>query len=68
MIGTPDQVRDQYVEEWKRMPSEYVIIIYHFAQQPVDAVIENMELWMQHVKPALDELTAHFEDPGGDGA
>jgi hypothetical protein len=31
-------------------------------------VIENMELWMQHVKPALDELTAHFEDPGGDGA
>jgi alkanesulfonate monooxygenase SsuD/methylene tetrahydromethanopterin reductase-like flavin-dependent oxidoreductase (luciferase family) len=60
-IGTPEQVRDHYVEEWKRMPSEYVIIIYHFAQQPKDAVIENMELWMEHVKPALDELTAHYE-------
>jgi alkanesulfonate monooxygenase SsuD/methylene tetrahydromethanopterin reductase-like flavin-dependent oxidoreductase (luciferase family) len=60
-IGTPEQVRDHYVEEWKRMPSEYVIIIYHFAQQPKDAVIENMELWCEHVKPALDELTAHFE-------
>jgi alkanesulfonate monooxygenase SsuD/methylene tetrahydromethanopterin reductase-like flavin-dependent oxidoreductase (luciferase family) len=60
-IGTPEQVRDHYVEEWKRMPSEYVIIIYHFAQQPKDAVIENMELWCEHVKPALDELTAHFD-------
>jgi hypothetical protein len=54
-------VRDHYVEEWKRMPSEYVIIIYHFAQQPVESVIENMEMWMEHVKPALDELTAHYE-------
>jgi alkanesulfonate monooxygenase SsuD/methylene tetrahydromethanopterin reductase-like flavin-dependent oxidoreductase (luciferase family) len=61
-IGTPEQVRDHYVEEWRRMPSEYVVIIYHFAQQPKDSVIENMELWMEHVKPALDELTAHYED------
>jgi alkanesulfonate monooxygenase SsuD/methylene tetrahydromethanopterin reductase-like flavin-dependent oxidoreductase (luciferase family) len=61
MIGTPDQVRDQYVEEWRKLPAEYVIIIYHFAQQPVDAVIENMELFCEHVKPALDELTAAYD-------
>ena len=32
-----------------------------FRLEPKDAVIENMELWMEHVKPALDELTAHYE-------
>ncbi|HEX2275659.1 MAG TPA: LLM class flavin-dependent oxidoreductase, partial [Candidatus Tectomicrobia bacterium] len=62
LIGTPGQVRDQYVQLWRQLPAEYVVIIYHFAQQPVDSVIENMAAWMQHVKPALDEITASYED------
>jgi alkanesulfonate monooxygenase SsuD/methylene tetrahydromethanopterin reductase-like flavin-dependent oxidoreductase (luciferase family) len=61
VIGDKDQVRDQYVEQWKKMPAEYVILIYHFAQQPYESVIENMEQFMEHVKPALDELTPHSE-------
>ncbi|HLH68241.1 MAG TPA: hypothetical protein VKY90_04240, partial [Candidatus Dormibacteraeota bacterium] len=64
VIGTPEQVRDQYVEMWRRVPAEYVILIYHFAQQPMESVIENMSLFMEHVKPALDELTADFERQG----
>jgi hypothetical protein len=33
--------------------------IFHYAQMPADAVIRNMELFMEHVKPALDELTEY---------
>lgn len=61
LVGTPDQVRDQYVELWRQLPAEYVVLIYHFAQMPKDRVIENMAMFMEHVKPALDELTAHYE-------
>lgn len=55
--GTPEQVRDDYIKLWQQLPAEYVVLIYHFAQQPKDDVIRNMELFMEHVKPALDELT-----------
>lgn len=57
VVGTPDQVREDYVKLWKQLPAEYVVLIYHFAQQPKDSVIRQMELFMEHVKPALDELT-----------
>lgn len=61
VVGTPDQVRDQYVKLWEKLPAEYVVLIYHYAQQPKDSVIENMEMFMEHVKPALDEFTASYE-------
>lgn len=61
VIGTADDVREQYLEQWSRLPAEYVVLIYHFAQQPVDSVIDNVEMFMQHVKPALDEVTSSYE-------
>lgn len=61
VVGTPEQVRKQYVELWQELPAEYVVLIYHFAQMPKDRVLENMAMFMEHVKPALDELTAHYE-------
>jgi alkanesulfonate monooxygenase SsuD/methylene tetrahydromethanopterin reductase-like flavin-dependent oxidoreductase (luciferase family) len=57
VVGTPQQVRDEYVRLWRQLPAEYVVLIYHFAQQPADSVIRQLELFMAHVKPALDELT-----------
>lgn len=57
VVGTADQVREQYVRLWQQLPAEYVVLIYHFAQQPAQSVIRQMELFMEHVKPALDELT-----------
>jgi alkanesulfonate monooxygenase SsuD/methylene tetrahydromethanopterin reductase-like flavin-dependent oxidoreductase (luciferase family) len=57
VVGTPEQVREDYVRLWQQLPAEYVVLIYHFAQQPADSVIRQLELFMQHVKPALDELT-----------
>ena len=62
VVGTPGQVKDQYVKLWKQVPAEYVVLIWHFAQQPKESVLENMQLFMEHVKPALDELTAEYED------
>lgn len=59
VIGSPDEVRDQYLEQWSKLPAEYVVLIYHFAQQPVESVIENIELFMEHVKPALDAVTTY---------
>ncbi len=60
-IGTAAQVRDELVEEWTRFPTEYITLIFHYAQQPKESVIENLERFMREVKPALDELTAHYE-------
>jgi alkanesulfonate monooxygenase SsuD/methylene tetrahydromethanopterin reductase-like flavin-dependent oxidoreductase (luciferase family) len=59
MYGTVDEVRDQFVRQWEELPAEYVVLIVHYAQQPFDSVVRNMELFMEHVKPALDELTAY---------
>jgi alkanesulfonate monooxygenase SsuD/methylene tetrahydromethanopterin reductase-like flavin-dependent oxidoreductase (luciferase family) len=59
VVGTPDQVRDQYVELWKQLPAEYVVLIYHYAQQPAESVVRQIELFMQHVKPALDDMTQY---------
>ncbi len=66
MSGTVDDVRDQFVAQWQELPAEYVVLIFHYAQMPADAVVRNMELFMEHVKPALDELTTYT--PVGAGA
>ena len=60
-IGTVDDVRAQFVEQWKILPAEYVVLIWHYAQQPKQATIDDLELFMKQVKPALDELTRYNE-------
>jgi alkanesulfonate monooxygenase SsuD/methylene tetrahydromethanopterin reductase-like flavin-dependent oxidoreductase (luciferase family) len=57
--GTVDEVKDQFVEEWKIVPAEYCVLIYHYAQQPKESVIWNLEQFMTKIKPALDELTEY---------
>ena len=57
--GSSEQVREQFVRQWSELPAEYVVLIFHYAQMPADAVIRNMELFMRDVKPALDELTEY---------
>lgn len=63
IAGSPEQVRDQFVRQWRELPAEYVVLNFHYAQMPAAAVIRNLELFMTHVKPALDELTVYR---GGD--
>lgn len=64
MAGSVSEIRDQFVEQWRHLPAEYVILIYHYAQQPKDSVLENLRLFMEEVKPALDELTDYPEADG----
>jgi alkanesulfonate monooxygenase SsuD/methylene tetrahydromethanopterin reductase-like flavin-dependent oxidoreductase (luciferase family) len=55
-VGSISSVRDQLIDQWQRLPADYMTLIFHYAQMPKDIVIENMALFMQHVKPALDEI------------
>jgi len=55
--GTASEIRDEYVSQWKQHPAEYIVLIYHYAQAPKQAVIDNLKVFMKEVKPALDELT-----------
>jgi alkanesulfonate monooxygenase SsuD/methylene tetrahydromethanopterin reductase-like flavin-dependent oxidoreductase (luciferase family) len=57
--GTAEGVRADLVKQWQRFPAEYIVLIYHFALQPADSVIEQLGWFMEHVKPALDELTPY---------
>jgi hypothetical protein len=44
------------VRQWRELPAEYVVVIYHYAQQPKDSVIEELRQFMREVKPALDDV------------
>ena len=60
--GTLSDVRQQFIDQWKRVPAEYLTLIFHFAQQPKESVIENLEIFMREIKPELDTLTSHLDD------
>lgn len=53
--GTADDVKRALVAEWKRVPAEYLIIIWHYAQQPKDEVIREMEAFMRDVYPEIKD-------------
>ncbi len=54
--GTVSEVRDQYIEQWKQLPAEYITLIYHYAQTPKQDMIDQLKIFMEEVKPALDDL------------
>lgn len=60
-FGTVDKVRDTLVEQWKQLPAEYIVLIFHYAQMPKEVVIRHLEQFMKEIKPALDELTEYSE-------
>lgn len=55
--GSIDEVRQQFVDQFELLPAEYMVLITHYAQEPKESVIRQMELFMEHVKPTLDEMT-----------
>jgi len=55
--GTVSEVRDFYIDQWKQLPAEYITLIYHYAQTPKQDMIDQLKIFMEEVKPALDELT-----------
>ena len=63
VVGDLEEVKRQYVEQWTALPAEYAVLITHYAQQPLENVIKNLELFMTHVKPELDVLTEYERQP-----
>ena len=57
MAGTVDDVREQFVAQWRQLPAEYCTLIFHYAQEPKESVIASLEILMREIKPALDEIT-----------
>lgn len=59
--GSASEVRDFYIDQWKQLPAEYITLIYHYAQCPKDAMIRQLQVFMDEVKPALDEIADYPE-------
>lgn len=51
--GTVDEARAAFASEWEKLPSEYSVLIWHWAQQPTDDLIREMELMAEKVYPEI---------------
>ena len=54
--GTLEQARALFQLEWARVPSEYLTLIWHYAQQPKEEVIWELEQFMKHIWPTLEAV------------
>jgi alkanesulfonate monooxygenase SsuD/methylene tetrahydromethanopterin reductase-like flavin-dependent oxidoreductase (luciferase family) len=54
--GTLDQVRADWQRTYEQVPAEYITLIFHYAQQPKDDVIRELELFMSKVVPSLEAV------------
>jgi alkanesulfonate monooxygenase SsuD/methylene tetrahydromethanopterin reductase-like flavin-dependent oxidoreductase (luciferase family) len=54
--GTLEQARALFQQEWARVPSEYLTLIWHYAQQPKEEVIWELEQFMKHIWPTLEAV------------
>ena len=57
--GTVDDAIRDWQEIYSRIPCEYITLIWHWAQQPKDELLEEMQLFMDKVIPELE--TPDFE-------
>jgi len=54
--GTLEQARTQFQQEFAKCPSEYLTLIWHYAQQPKDEVIWELEQFMRHIWPTIEAV------------
>ena len=52
--GTVDESIRQWRDLFDRVPSEYVTLIWHWAQVPKDVMMEELQLFMDKVLPELE--------------
>lgn len=52
--GTVDQVRAEWQAMYEQVPSEYLTLIFHYAQQPKEDVIHEIEQFMTKIWPHLE--------------
>lgn len=56
--GTVEDVRQQLQSQLDRFPVEYLVLIWHWAQQPTQDVLREMEGFAKDVLPRLDNTGA----------
>jgi alkanesulfonate monooxygenase SsuD/methylene tetrahydromethanopterin reductase-like flavin-dependent oxidoreductase (luciferase family) len=61
--GTVDEAKAAFAKEWEEVPYEYSVLIWHWAQQPTDDLIREMELMATEVYPEIGGLTPPEERP-----
>ncbi len=54
MGGTVDDTIRDWQEVYSRIPCEYITLIWHWAQEPKDELLEEMRLFMEKVVPELE--------------
>ncbi|MEQ8661047.1 MAG: LLM class flavin-dependent oxidoreductase [Gammaproteobacteria bacterium] len=52
--GTIDESIRQWRVIYDRCPAEYIVLIWHWAEQPKDDMLEELRLFMEKVLPALE--------------
>lgn len=57
-VGTASEMRAQWEKMYESVPAEYITLIYHYAQQPKEEIIEEVEQFMTQVWPHLDGATS----------
>ena len=65
--GTLEQLTAQFVNAYSKVPAEFITLIWHYAQEPKDEVIHELEVFMTKVLPELEvpELTGAAVPVGG---
>jgi alkanesulfonate monooxygenase SsuD/methylene tetrahydromethanopterin reductase-like flavin-dependent oxidoreductase (luciferase family) len=65
--GTLEQLTEQFVDAYSKVPAEFITLIWHYAQVPKDEVISELEVFMTKVLPELEvpELTGAAVPVGG---
>jgi len=68
--GTAEDVQQQLQSQLDRFPAEYLVLIWHWAQQPTYDVLREMERFAVDVLPKLDNSgkTVQVSVPGVAGA
>jgi alkanesulfonate monooxygenase SsuD/methylene tetrahydromethanopterin reductase-like flavin-dependent oxidoreductase (luciferase family) len=59
--GTAEDVRQQLQSQLDRLPAEYLVLIWHWAQQPTHDVMREMERFARDVLPKLDNSGAKVQ-------
>jgi len=54
--GSVETVRKELVRQFMLVPAEHLVFVTHYAMTPMDFVQENMSLFIEKVKPAIDEV------------
>ncbi len=52
--GTVDQLTQQFVDAYEKVPAEYITLIWHYAQIPKDEMLYELEVFMNQVIPELE--------------